>query len=126
MSFLTQIRLGAWLSKILSKILRTKPLVPKFKVGDLIAKVRPASLEEWEKWDGFEPMEILAVGKNHYKLWYQNAEKFKSTYSKLDLNNEPYTNWPFESTEKEYEKIGVSSKAATSSFDTELSDLIRS
>jgi hypothetical protein len=127
MSFLTQIRIGAWISKWVSRIFRSTKIVsskPKFKKGDLIGKARPSYLEDWEIWDGSEAMEVLDIGRSHYKVWYRDADKFKSTYSKLDLNGEKYSNWPIESTDREYVKIGVSTRGATYAFDSELSDLI--
>lgn len=127
MSFLSQIKFGRWVARFLAKILGMdsyRPYSAKFSKGDVIRKKRPKDAEDWEVWDGQEPMEILDIGRKNYKVYYENKEKFKNTYSKLDINGHNYANWRIRETDDDYEKIRVSNSHIATSFDKELEDML--
>jgi hypothetical protein len=127
MGFLRQIRLGRWIVNILLKLFgnnKEPTNFSRFKIGDMIRRKRPAHMEDWEIWDGQDPLEILAVGREHYKVWYVDSAKYKSTYSKMDISGNPYINWSITQTDKDYEKIGTSPNHVVKVFDKDLEDLL--
>lgn len=124
MSFKAQLWIGSLILWIFEKLSIKPRFRPKFKAGDIIRKKRPKDTEDWEVWDGQEPMEILDVGKKFYKIWYLDVPKYLSVYGKQDVNGEKYVNWEIQGTDREYEKIGISQRFINKTFDKDMKDLL--
>jgi hypothetical protein len=127
MGFSSQLAIGRFIGRFFINLWSfiSRKTYPKFKKGDIVQKVRPKHLEDWEEWEGSEPMEVLDVGHTHYKVFYEDTLKHnQSTYFKKDKKGNMYINWSIRDIDSSYKKIRVSVRFRQENFKTELNDIL--